>query len=937
MTLRLAAQTGVVLSGPRDTSSGEPSLTGPALGEASELEHRAPPWRLLVGAETWRLIDGRFLGEPIEPEAGEESPVVVLGQVGEDVSSVVTATPMLGRDAELALLRSCLEEAQAGQSRAVLILGEAGIGKSRLAAALRQSIDAGKVDWLDCRCSPYFRRSSFQPLFGLIRGVIRGTIGPASSDRLRAQDVAVAAEALGLDPEMVPLIESLLSIPVSTPEIIEGLSPQLRRERTIAALAALLHHRAAVMPVVLVVEDLHWADPSTLEFLDRLSGLHGAPLLTLLTARPDFSPSWSRPTAIVPIQLRRLPPATTAQLVAQIAAGRLSDQAVDQLVRKTDGIPLFVEELTRLMLEMSARSPGELQTDTRLDQIRLGSTPTTLLDSLTARLDRLGPARELAQFGAALGPEFEVDDLREIWRDALISFDATLRELVRAEILQPRGLPPHRIYAFRHALLRDAAYDSLPREVRRDVHARIARSLAARSSGSTTRPELLAHHFAEAGFPREAAGLLLQAGQSALERSANAEARGHFQRGIDLIGSVDQSPADASLDITLRTLKGMAWVVSLGYGVPEVEASFSGAIDRLRLLGQDESPALMPAMWAQWVFALVRGRFTEAMEISGRLMRLADRVDDPGVVMRAHLAHGTSLFGFGRPAEAEAHLAEGLRHYDPVSHATDRHIYGQDPFMFGSVFRAWALWTLGFPDSAATLVDQAVSHAEGLRHPNSLGFALALAAIIHQYRGDADAVDRVAGPLRRLSTEQGWLQWGGHALLWTGAAAVLRGHHDEALPPMREARRLADQIGERSGASHYDAVLIDGLLNVGALDEAEERLRSATSRLAEASEFVFEAELLRLEGELFRRRGDLQGARSAILRALDSAAARSTRSYELRRPRPCAARPRTRERRGPCAARRRDGNLYRRRRHRRSPSRPRRTQRIVKAIPVGDK
>jgi tetratricopeptide (TPR) repeat protein len=807
----------------------------------------------------------------------EAAPVLVRGAADRPEPGTLLAAPMVGRKAELALLLACLEEARDGHSRTVLVTGEVGIGKSRLVHAFRETAGVAGTDWVECQCSPYFQRTPFHPLVALVRKIIQQAIGHASGGAPGPADVAEAVQSLALDASLTPAIELLLSLPVSNRTAVEQLSPQLRRERTIDALVSLLHRRAATAPAVFVVEDLHWADPSTLEFLDRLSVLENAPLLTLLTARPDFTPAWNSPSAITPVQLRRLPPAETARLIAQVSGRDVPAEVVEQLVRQTDGIPLFIEELTRLLLGTPGGGGGKT-----LDAVMTGEVPTTLREALNARLDRLGAARGLAQLGAVLGQEFEEEDLRALWSGDSAGFKAQLRELVRAKVLHPRGLPPHLSYAFQHTLLRDAAHDSLPSQIRRSAHGRIARDLANRSKGPAARPEWLAYHFAEAGMVREAVPLLLQAGQAALASSANAEARGHFQRGIDLLGKLEQTPADVRLEITLRTLEGMTWVVSRGYAVAEVEEAFGAAMQKVRALAQEETPDLLPALWAQWLFVLVRGSFREALEHSARLLRLADRFRDPGAAMLAHLAQGTTFHGLGRFEEAVVHLDEGIGRYDPAAHSAYRYIYGQDPLMFGSVFKAWALWCLGFPDRAATLVNQTVAHAESLRHPNSLGFALAISAIVHQYRGEVEALAQVSKALLELSTEQGWIHWLGHARLWAGAGALLEGHLERGIVALREARQFAEQAGERSGAGHYDAVLIDALCRAGLLEEARERIQKAKERLAAGGEQAFEADLLRLEGEVVRQGGDLDGARRLFREARESARSRKSRSYELR-------------------------------------------------------
>lgn len=838
--VRVGVHTGLALTGASPTTGG-PEVTGPALAVATSLEHSANPGEILVSEATWELLGGRFRGE-----RSASGHYAVTGAQAD-----LQGASMLGRDAELSLLLSCLEEARAGESQTVFIGGEVGIGKSRLVQALREHPEAAGIEWLECACSPYFQRTPFRPLLGLL-------------PELKLEM---------LDQESRAFLDALLP-GASAISAIERLSPALRRERTIHALIAALHRRAELAPLALIVEDLHWADPSTLEFLDRLSALRNAPLLTVMTARLDFTPSWSSPAAITPVQLRRLPQAQAARLIAQIAQNALAPGVADTLVKTTEGIPLFIEELTRLVAQHSAETSG---TDAAS-----GAVPTTLLEALNARLDRLGPARVLAEQASVIGPEFSVEELRILAGDDP-GLGARVRDLVRGKIFQPRGLPPRESYAFQHALLREAAYGSLPKESRRDLHARLAVALAEHKNKE---PEILARHFAEGGMPLAAAGWCLQAGQAALERSANAEAREHFERGIALLDKHRAPEAErdaaATLEITLWTMKGMAWVVSRGYAVAEAAEAFTAAMERVRKLNRDETPDLAPALWAHWAFLLVRGRFPEAEEQGHRLMRLAERCGNPGVTMLARLALGTTFHGIGRFQEALEHLERGLALYDPAAHGAYRFLYGQDPWMFGNVFRAWVLWCVGLPDQALETVNQAVAHARKLRHPNSIGFALALSAIIHHYRGEAEEVARAAQALLELSLEQGWIQWLGHAKLWGGAAEVMQGNVERGLAAMREGRAFALQAGERSGATHYDTVMIGALTSAGLLEEADEWITRAKQSMREAGEYAFEAELLRAEGEAARMRGDQETARRLFIEARQSAASHGARSYERR-------------------------------------------------------
>jgi predicted ATPase len=759
---------------------------------------------------------------------------------------------MIGREAELAILSGCLEAAREGDSQMVLITGEVGIGKSRLVDAVHDLAVTTGAEWVVCQCSPFFQRTAFYPVLDLVRRLIASSSG----------DVA---ESLGF----------LLGLPGAEQGALAALSPQLRRERAMHAVIALIHQLAATSPVVLAVEDLHWADPSTLEWLDRLSVLKGPRLLTILTARPEFSPSWSSPAAVVPVQLRRLGQAQTTKLITAVAGGALPESVAALVAKTTDGIPLFIEELTRLVTERpDAAGSGSFSA---------GSVPTSLGEAMTARLDRLGPARAIAEIAAVIGPTFEVEDVRALaGSDAGVA--AKIQELVRAKVLQPVGLPPHTVYSFQHALVRDAAYGSLPREARRALHLQAAQTLAARNMP----PEVIAQHFDEAGRALEAAGLLLQAGQGALARSANAEARGHFKRGTEILeryarqATAGQPPVDPTLDITLRTMHGMAWVVSRGYAVPEAEVEFAGAMKKVLALGDRDVPGVVPALFANWVYMFVRGRVADAAAQGERLRRSAERSGDPGAIMMARLAEGTVALDQGRFTDALARFDDALSRYDPQAHTPYRFMYGQDPKMYGLVFKAWTLWCIGSPDEARDVVQEAVAHTRPLAHPHSLGFALSIQAIVQHYRGDLAALDTTVAELTQLSAEQGWLQWLAFAKLYAGAAAVMHGRIEEGVAEMRAGREISMAMGEVAGASHYEAVFADGLIRAGHLDEATARLERVQADVVAAGQRAFEADIARLQGVIAERRGDIAAAQARYREALDLAVARGARSYELR-------------------------------------------------------
>ncbi|RYE87284.1 MAG: hypothetical protein EOO75_14680, partial [Myxococcales bacterium] len=496
---------------------------------------------------------------------------------------------------------SLLRETLAGRARMLLVVGEPGIGKSRLVQAQRDSAAASGIAWVEAHCSPYFRRTAYHP-FSQILAPLLG-LGPTAAPLDHAA-LAAAAARLALPAEAVTLLEVLLGLPPSDPALIGRLSPQLRRQMTMDTVRQLIEVSSGRQPLCLVIEDIHWADPSTLELLDRLAQVPDASLLTVLTSRPEIEASWRVPGAATVLRLPRLSPAETRQLLLHAAGSpeALPEAVLAELVQRTDGVPLFVEEMGRLLARRRLASPGS---DAASLLASLVSAAPSLRDSLTARLDRLGEARALVELAAVLGNDFARDDLRELAGSP--GFDARLQGLLDEGIVQPRGLPG--VLAFRHALLRDAAYEALGRDERRHAHGRAAAVLAARGGA---RPELLAHHLAEAGQLIPASALLIQAGQDALERAANAEAVAHFRRGAEVLAPAMPAPGAVGLMITHHTLEGFAWVVQRGYAVPEVESAFGRAGELLAAVGPEPPAELLPALWGQWVLTLVRGRFADA-------------------------------------------------------------------------------------------------------------------------------------------------------------------------------------------------------------------------------------------------------------------------------------------------------------------------------------
>ena len=581
LAVRVGIHTGPVVVGEMGAGGRREQL---ALGEtpniAARLESLAAPNTVVISAALHQLVQGYFVCDDLGAHAlkGVDTPFQVYRVLGEsgaqsrlDVPSPRGLTPLVGREAEVTLLLDRWAQVKDGLGQVVLLSGEAGIGKSRLVQVLKDHLAGEPHTRLECRCSPYHTNSALYPVIDLWQRVLRFETAEAPADKLHKLEQMLAQYRLPLA-ETVPLFAALLSLPDDRYPAL-ALTPQQQKQKTLEALLALLVARAAQEPLLLIVEDLHWVDPSTLEFLSLLVDQGPtARMLTLCTFRPQFTPPWPPRAHIAQLTLTRLPRPQVGRMVTAVAGGKaLPAEVVQQIVTKSDGVPLFVEEMTKLVLASGLLREHE-------DHYALTgplpplAIPATLQDALMARLDQLASAKAVAQLGATLGREFTYELLRavapmdelELWRG--------LVQLVQAEVLYQRGALPQATYLFKHALIQEAAYQSLLKSTRQQYHQRIAQVLAAQFPETTaTQPELLAQHYTEAGLQAQALPYWHQAGQRAIARSAYAEARQHLTTGLEVLATVPETPARHQHELDLLTALARVLGVTKGQAAPELE------------------------------------------------------------------------------------------------------------------------------------------------------------------------------------------------------------------------------------------------------------------------------------------------------------------------------------------------------------------------------
>jgi predicted ATPase len=894
LAVRLGVHTGLVVVG---EIGGETHHEQLALGEtpnvAARLQGVAVPNTLVISAATYQLLGGFFACQPLGTPLlkGFAQPLEVYQVRYEstarsrlEAAGGIGLTPLVGRDQEVGLLRERWAQVKDGLGQVVLLSGEAGIGKSRLVQVLTEHVASEPQAWLTpCRCSPYYQHTAFYPMIDLLeRVVLRFEREESLAEKLRKLEGFSAQYGLPL-PEAVPLLAALLSLPLNADYAPLNLSPEQQKQKTLHALLTILLRIAAQQPVLFVMEDLHWIDPSTLEFL-HLTIDQGptARILALFTFRPDFSSPWAGRAHVTQVTLTRLPRRQAAEMTGSVAHGKaLPTEVVEQVVAKTDGVPLFVEELTKMVLES-----GLLQA--REDRYELTgplpplAIPTTLHDSLMARLDRLAAVKAMAQLGATLGREFSYDLLQAVapWDEG--SLQRGLHQLVEAEFLYQRGLPPQATYVFKHVLIQDAAYQSLLRSTRQQHHQRIAQVLEARFPETVeTQPELVAHHYTEAGLSAQAIPYWQRAGQRALQRSANLEAIGHLTRGLDILQTLPDTDERTQQELALQTTLGPALIATKGYAAPEVAQVYTRAWELCRQVG--ETPQLFPVLWGLWYFYTLRAEFHMAREIEEQCLTLAQRVQDPALLLQAHFMPGTTSLHHGELVSAFASLEQAITLYDPQQHPTQAWLYGEGTGVISQAYIGRPLWLLGYPDQALQRSHQAVLLAEEIAHPISLAFALAWAATVRQFRREALATQERAEALLALSTGQGFSLWEAYGRVLQGWALAAQGQANEGIVWIRRGHDAWQATGHELDRPYFLVLLAEAYGTVGQVNEGLGLLTEA-AKVVDKGERYWEAEMYRLKGELLLADSATQHAEaeSCFRQALDVARHQQAKSLELR-------------------------------------------------------
>jgi class 3 adenylate cyclase len=864
LAVRLGVHTGLVIVGKAGGGEErhEPLAFGDTLHIAARIQSIAAPNTMVISATTARLVQGYFVCENLgaHPLKGVAAPIQlsrVLRASGAysrlDAVSTAGLTPLVGRDTEVALLLERWTQAAEGSGQVIALRGEPGIGKSRLVQALKDHIPEASYLRLECRCSPYYQHSALYPVIELGQRALQWQQDDTPDNKMRKLEAALAQLALPIA-EALALFTDLLSLPhKETPQFLRHLTPQQQRHKTLQTILTVVLELASRQPVLLIVDDLHWTDPSTLELLTLIvEQVPTTRMCVVLTCRPAFRIPWDNRSYLTQMTLTRLQQHQVEQMVLHITGGKsLPAEVLQALVDRTDGVPLFVEELTKALLETEIlwEDEDQYQLLTPLPPLAI---PTTLHDSLMARLDRLGTAKNVAQLGATLGRQFTYALLHAVspWDEAVLHQE--LGRLIEAELLYQHGLPPQATYVFKHALIQETAYQSLLRSIRQDYHQRIAQVLLAQFPAIVeAQPEILAHHYTEAGLYEHAVAYWQRAGQRAIERSANSEAINHLTKGLMLLKTLPEIPERTQQELTLQLALGLPLLMIKGHTSLEVEQAYTRAYELCQQVG--DSPQRFSALVGLWRFYLSRSRFQRAREVGEQCFTLAQHLQDPEFLPEAHLMLGSTLFYLGEPVPAHAYLRRGIELYQQRSrrsHPLDR---ATDPEVMCLSWDAWALWQLGYADHALDRSQEALALAQDLSHAYSLGFALFFAAVLHQRRREAQAARERAEAVIALANEYGFGRWLGGGMIMRGWALTEQGAAEEGIAEIRQGLGMWRAMGIEQGVPHLLSTLAEAYGRTGQTEEALNVLAEALTIAHKNEEHRYESELYRLKGELLRR------------------------------------------------------------------------------------
>ncbi|WP_342725606.1 BTAD domain-containing putative transcriptional regulator [Bradyrhizobium sp. B097] len=902
--LRAGIATGPVVVGDLPGSGTDPQMMiGEAVQLAGALERIAEPNTVLIAASTRRLIGNLFDCDDLGPMAlnGFSEPVPAWRVQG--ASSIdsrfealrAPTTPLIGRDEELELLLRRWRQAPNG-GRVVLLSGEPGIGKSRLTVELEERVQEEPRTCLRYFCSPHHQDSTLYPISHQLQGAAGFRRDDTDAQRLDRLE-AVLARSIDDFSEAAPLIANLLSVPTGGRYAHFDLAPQKRKEKTLRVLLTLLEGLAARQPVLVVFEDIHWIDPTSLELLDLIVDRASTiPALVVITCRPEFTPSWIGRPQVTLLALNRLSLAQRAEMIAAVAGGKaLPLEVAEQIVDRADGVPLFIEELTKTVVESGFLVEANDRYALTGPAAAL-SIPSTLQGSLIARLDRLPETREVVQIGAALGRSFSHELISAVAQMPQQQVDDALARLGSAELIFRRGAPPDAAYTFKHALVQDVAYGTLSRNQRHLLHERIIRTLEQQFPDTVAaQPALLAHHCEQARVIGKAISYRRKAGELALARSATAEAEVQLRKGLGLLANLPEGPERHNKELRLQAELGVALCAAQGWGAPSAGQAF----DRARELcaAMDQTDWLPSIMTGQFAHRLYRAELRSAYQLCDELLNLgktwnnspapspAWRWTSEAITWLGHFSRAHSQLWLGELAAARAGAEEALRLYDPASldivSVSGRWTNDVRIALFSVSIES--LTYLGHLDQACGRRDEAIERAHQIKHAGSMGFILSCIAgcEAHTETDPAIRLDNVR-ELETFCAQHGFAHWENSAKWQRACCLMALGRTAEATELQADAGTELRTTGSYLHKPTRLMSLAEALGRAGRPKEGLKKLEEAASEIEVTEERWAESNLHRIRGELLIAIGDLAGAEASFRQAIEIGIGQSAKLWELR-------------------------------------------------------
>ena len=880
---RVGIATGLVVVGERGIIGQTPNL-------AARLQSSAEPNQVIIAESTRRLLGNLFelthlgardlkgIAEPVQTWA-----VLRVSSVASRFEALHTAGLMafIGREEEVELLLRRWSTAKTGEGQVVLLSGEAGIGKSRLTAELLERLAGEPLTPLRYFCSRQHTDSALYPIIGQMERAAGITYNDTLQTKLDKLDALLTQTATSI--EHAELLADMLSLRNDGRYPRVNLSAKQRRDRTLEALIEQIEALAPLNPVLMIFEDAHWADPTSLEALGQaVNRIANRRVLLIVTFRPEFDAPWIGHPHVTALTINRLGQREVSAMIDRVVGNKwLAESVREDIIERTDGIPLFVEELTKAVLEAESHRAEHAIAVVPSPALEV---PASLHASLMARLDRLGPAKEVAQIGAAIGREFSYELIAAVAPGPKAVLKHALERLTASGLAFRRGTPAEATYSFKHALVQDAAYDSLLKSKRQELHAKIARAIEERFPNiKATQPEVLAHHYTRAGLFKQGAAYWLEAGQKALSRMALTEAVAHLEAGLGVIGNLPASEARDRSELECRVLLSTAWAAYRGWPAPQLAEVLKPALPLARAARQPK--LLAPTLWGLWVQLMSVGPVAESLVWAEELLSAGEDLADEELLLVGHMAVMVTNFWLGNPLVVERHARAIMERYVQERHGQIVKSVNHDPKTLAGIYLPLVLWMLGYPDRAVAIVHERDSHARRIGHPFDSGFVLTLGAWIFHYRREPEKQYACNKAIQKLARDSGlpFLSEVLAPFLSTGISLAQMGRLSEGIEHMQTGIRLWESAGARP-QPYIRSRLGEALALSG---DVEGGLSHVDAMLEQISRPGWQerghlAEILRLKGWMLSLKGDFAGAEKNYLASLDWAREQQAKSWELR-------------------------------------------------------